>query len=693
MDLFVSYDPERQAGDRLAPEVVDEICLIAASDECGGNGGGGGSTDGAELLVNKGQPGGYAPLGSDGLVPAVHLPPASGGGAVTSVNSKTGAVVLTKADIGLPLADNTADATKAVLSATKLVPGRTINGVAFDGTADITVPISTDDPDLEAAVTKLINLNAGYKAPAIDVLGDSITSQCGGYRPVSPPSGTVYPAAAYHTARGYLFYTLTLLSNRIRPGVNFGISGQTTAQMKARLVDVLASPSPYVHVYAGINDLMQGFSTQTTKSNLLSIYTQLLEAGKTVTTATIGTALPISGAAVLAAAPVGATTFSTTVGADANDVLVLGAAGNTETVTVASAASTGTDKWTITLKAPTTKAHDVAAPFTNTTRIARLHDLNQWIVDYCQGRYADPVSGTMVVNSGKAPHLVDWHSLLADPANGKPFGALQPSGAITTVTVDPDTLVVDGTHPGQDLAHRMGQSLAVVLDRLVPPLPVQLGDNSDTSNLILNGRCVGTTAQGLATGFAIGSESGVGTVTATASKVPRTDGVPGEMQQVQIGPGNVTPFQLFVCDQRDMTFTGNDYFVAEVEFETDQNLVVTGAAGVPFCVRVYTRNGSALLDSARSPDFASAADGAGTMWPSRGVIKTLPLKVSATANRLQVMVLTQNVAAGTYRIKSARFRKVVMSPTVTTPGEATPVADDPAAVDPVEADAPANKTK
>ena len=46
---------------------------------------------------------------------------------------------LSKADVGLNLADNTADSAKNVLSATKLTTARTINGVAFDGSANITI--------------------------------------------------------------------------------------------------------------------------------------------------------------------------------------------------------------------------------------------------------------------------------------------------------------------------------------------------------------------------------------------------------------------------------------------------------------------------------------------------------------------------------------------------------------------------
>lgn len=64
---------------------------------------------------------------------------------VSSVNGHTGTVVLAKADVGLGSVDNTADSAKAVLSATKLATARTINGVSFDGTANITISAGTSD--------------------------------------------------------------------------------------------------------------------------------------------------------------------------------------------------------------------------------------------------------------------------------------------------------------------------------------------------------------------------------------------------------------------------------------------------------------------------------------------------------------------------------------------------------------------
>lgn len=63
--------------------------------------------------------------------------------AVTSVAGKTGAVSLDKTNVGLGNVDNTADANKEVLSASKLTTARTIQGKSFDGTADITLDNAT----------------------------------------------------------------------------------------------------------------------------------------------------------------------------------------------------------------------------------------------------------------------------------------------------------------------------------------------------------------------------------------------------------------------------------------------------------------------------------------------------------------------------------------------------------------------
>lgn len=67
-----------------------------------------------------------------------------------AITTPTGIV---KGDVGLGSVDNTADAAKAVLSATKLTTARTINGVSFDGSANITVADSTKEPTITAGTT------------------------------------------------------------------------------------------------------------------------------------------------------------------------------------------------------------------------------------------------------------------------------------------------------------------------------------------------------------------------------------------------------------------------------------------------------------------------------------------------------------------------------------------------------------
>ena len=66
---------------------------------------------------------------------------------------------LDKTAVGLSNADNTADVNKNVLSATKLTTARNINGVAFDGTANITIADTTKQP-LDATLTALAGLDA-----------------------------------------------------------------------------------------------------------------------------------------------------------------------------------------------------------------------------------------------------------------------------------------------------------------------------------------------------------------------------------------------------------------------------------------------------------------------------------------------------------------------------------------------------
>jgi hypothetical protein len=81
----------------------------------------------------------------------------------------TGTVTgVTKTMVGLGNVDNTADSAKNVLSATKLTTARTINGVSFDGTANITVADSTKLPLAGGTLTGAVVFAGGQTWPTFN---------------------------------------------------------------------------------------------------------------------------------------------------------------------------------------------------------------------------------------------------------------------------------------------------------------------------------------------------------------------------------------------------------------------------------------------------------------------------------------------------------------------------------------------
>ncbi|MCK9271986.1 hypothetical protein M0P65_00370 [Candidatus Gracilibacteria bacterium] len=93
---------------------------------------------------------------------------------------------LTKTQVGLGNVDNTSDVTKNVLSATKLTTARTINGVSFNGTANIIIPPCTKIP----LYSKLDTYKSIFNCTGTPTQSITITTSCaavyntycGGYR-------------------------------------------------------------------------------------------------------------------------------------------------------------------------------------------------------------------------------------------------------------------------------------------------------------------------------------------------------------------------------------------------------------------------------------------------------------------------------------------------------------------------------
>ena len=91
----------------------------------------------------------------------------------------SGNIDITKSDVGLPLADNTSDASKSVLSSTKLTTPRSINGVNFDGTSNITINAVDSTPRIavseKAQANGIATLGSDGKVPNSQIPALAIT--------------------------------------------------------------------------------------------------------------------------------------------------------------------------------------------------------------------------------------------------------------------------------------------------------------------------------------------------------------------------------------------------------------------------------------------------------------------------------------------------------------------------------------
>lgn len=95
--------------------------------------------------------------------------------AVATVAGRTGNVVLTKNDVGLGLVDNTADASKNVLSATKLQTARTISlsgdstgSVTFDGSANANIVVTRSTANMLSDILAVDGAGSGIDADLLD---------------------------------------------------------------------------------------------------------------------------------------------------------------------------------------------------------------------------------------------------------------------------------------------------------------------------------------------------------------------------------------------------------------------------------------------------------------------------------------------------------------------------------------------
>jgi hypothetical protein len=159
------------------------------------------SSVGAVPTTEKGAANGVASLGADGKVPSAQLPAASGGGAVSSVNTKTGDVVLVASDVGavattaLGAASGVATLDSGSKVPTAQIPSLTSTYVAVS-TRGVANGVATLDASADVPIAQIP-----------DTARNTWTPQALGFKAWScDPGGVANPAAKY-LKTGRLFLT------------------------------------------------------------------------------------------------------------------------------------------------------------------------------------------------------------------------------------------------------------------------------------------------------------------------------------------------------------------------------------------------------------------------------------------------------------------------------------------------------
>lgn len=211
---------------------------------------------------------------------------------VSRVAGKTGAVTLVKEDVGLGNVDNTSDVNKSISTATQTALNAKANltGAAFTGAVSATNLSGTNTGDQIIA--------SQSRLPKVAILGDSITYQCDDCAGnlLSGTSNRNHESQGYMTwlqfLSGQAFHYPVAGSNYVFTAGNFGVSGQFTAQIAARVPDVIAYAPDICIVLAGANNVRNlGYTFAGMIANLKSIYDTLTAAGIIVVAIPI---LPIS---------------------------------------------------------------------------------------------------------------------------------------------------------------------------------------------------------------------------------------------------------------------------------------------------------------------------------------------------------------------------------------------------------------
>lgn len=293
-------------------------------------------------------------------------------------------------------------------------------------------------------------------------------------------------------------------------------------------------------------------------------------------------------------------------------------------ISVATAKANRAEVWARLIGAGIRVVAGTIPPFAGATadQLAFIADFNNWV----RGQ-----ASTLPIV------VVDYYSALVSPtAAGWAYG----------------TADNDGVHPDRAGAAVMGKALADALEPLVPRLNALVSTNADPSQILVNGMMDGN-ASGVATGWAL-EKLGGGTTVAAPSKVPRTDGLPGEWQQFVVAPGNASSGVLFYRLGTGGLIPGT-VLIADCEIEMDadvaqfQNLKIT----------LYPTSTGLTKVAPFASDFEPYASSVAAPTSARlirGVLRTPPLTLPAGAQNAEFEL--QYKGEGTIRVGRASIRAV-----------------------------------
>lgn len=266
-------------------------------------------------------------------------------------------------------------------------------------------------------------------------------------------------------------------------------------------------------------------------------------------------------------------------------------------------------------------------------KLVKLYAVNDWIKAQPRAR--------------NGVYVTDIHTILT--AKAAPDG-----GPITGVLANESGVHI---HPTSKAAALMGAALADVMRPLFPPFDVFPGPGNPNNIgpgpwMVGTGGShrtgVGTLSGNVATGWFF---EVIGTPTAVASKVARTDGLPGEWQQIAVTSGSVA----LTNESWFNGFTTGDQLKMFVEFQTDASMdtattrfdcfiSIGGHGGEPTAVLA-----GGLLETPGTP----GSDDPSTVWtklPRAGVLETPTIVVPAGAVNGDVYIRAFTATGGTFRI-------------------------------------------